>query len=105
MINAGERSVLLNELRQLGPVCWSAAHRLGISVFLVQSLPVGAVFAADIPAGVLICLATEPEWSAWAGIAHFLAHDLGINPERGLIYDCAAMMSQRSGILFSKKTG
>lgn len=95
--------MLLKELRGMGLGCWAAAQALGITVLMSKTLPTGAAYAADVGTGLLICLSSEPEWSMWAGVAHFLAYDLGLRLDNALIFDAASAMSGKSGILFRNK--
>jgi hypothetical protein len=95
---------LIAELRRMRPVCWDAAEDLGMAVVLVPSLPVGAVFAANLSHGVLVCLA-DSEWSVWAGVAHCLANDLGIEASQAAVLEAAAVMCRKSGVIFLRNIG
>src|SRR5574342_659396 len=99
-MRSGARNQLLSELKRMGPGCWAAADSLGIAVLLAPSIPCGAAFAADLENGILVCLASAPEWSTWAGIAYFLAHDLGLKPTYAMVFAAADFLATRSGILF-----
>lgn len=101
MSNSGARQELLTELRRVGGSCWEAALRLEVDVHMVEALPNSATFLAIVTERVLIC---STELSLWAGLAHFVALDLGLTVGLATLCDVAALMSQSSGFLLASSS-
>lgn len=89
----GAKAELVRELRRVGPRMADAARNLGVSIRLEATLA-DDQFALDTVEGKIWGGSEE---AVWAGIAHFLALDLAIEADLGVLWDAASAITRRSG--------
>lgn len=94
MTTPGARAELIRELRRIGPKCTDAAEYLGLTVITLSWLPFA--FMMNVPECVLLT-ESGADWPIWAGIALFMATEMGLNVDEATLYEVALVMDRKSG--------
>jgi len=90
----GAKAELVKELRRIGPRLADAARNLDLSVRVVETLQEDQFLLDTIEGRVR----GGSEEAVWAGIAHFLALEMAIEADVGVLWAAAVAIVRRSGV-------
>ena len=94
------RRVLRKLLAGLSRDWREAASTLGVQVFAIATLPLGATFAFDSEMGIVWATVTDDDcdWAAWAGIAGIVAARSDLQVDLSDLCAVAGHMLSASGL-------